>query len=573
MPSDSTAKKNSKFEDQCLHILQKLGIEIRTKEERNGLLIFAGRKGEKDWFVLASPTMKRANARINDLLRGYAAIGYQVALLSPSFTSIGKGIQGALLITGRKFHAELKERDTAEDAYGVALRYIAEGKYEDAVALLTGVVQYQGHEPLLSLGLAYYRLGLYRDALEAYRRADARQRTRASLAGMASSYSRLAEWDEALRCYEELLGMEPEDEEALRESSKLLLLKGNCSEALKQAEKLVSVTGSDEDRALAAIARLKLGEEDKALEILRKLYTLPLEQKETHDSHTAPLMSNSATLLLEKISSSGMLKDDEDAQKLFRLLINLERTDAAEAAAYLAERKESGSQIVMEEKERLSYIRGQFSESELLGRLLLARKFEPEYRRRIASSLFRERKTREAIEFLHGMDDPVTTSFIIAARLVLGEDRLPSTLKGHRFADIRNNILFAELKRDGEGSEKFAGIDHLPAAVNNMGVALFLEGREEEARTALGSLKNSRTAMANLGIIMLHSRKYKEAASLLSTALQTSGRASAFESLGEAYYALHDFDRARESFTHAIELDPTMRRAKRNLKRLSKITA
>jgi Flp pilus assembly protein TadD len=104
-----------------------------------------------------------------------------------------------------------------------------------------------------------------------------------------------------------------------------------------------------------------------------------------------------------------------------------------------------------------------------------------------------------------------------------------------------------------------------------------LQSREktEEAimayETSLELDGNNPWARNNLGLIQILHGNYDVAVELLEGAVETSDTVPYFfNNLGMAYEGTRDFERAREAFAEALELDPEYTRAATNLARIKK---
>ena len=99
-------------------------------------------------------------------------------------------------------------------------------------------------------------------------------------------------------------------------------------------------------------------------------------------------------------------------------------------------------------------------------------------------------------------------------------------------------------------------------AENNFAYALIKQGRSDEAiahfRAASALEPGDATSQLNLGIYAQQHGDLEQAAAryanVLRLATDAQLRASAYANLGSVYFALHDYDRARQNFDAAIEL-------------------
>jgi|GEM_PF-3123038 len=571
------------FLDKCTLILESMGIFIKGREEWKDILLLRGKSEDAEWFIAALPQGVGAPQGINDILKGYAGLGLKIAVLSPSITAAGKNIPNAVLITGRKFKEMYAS--IAGDGMTALLRYMAYEKYDRAAELLKNTADKQkSREALLIGGQFFERIGEYQQALESYRMAFKKYSVPQALRGMATVLGAMGRYDEAISCYSRLLEKDGNDLSALRGRAIIYLNKGMLAEAIRDLEIVVEKSADPEDIIHLAAARLLSGERGKAKQLLKQLPSekrtplaramielLNLGAEEVSKGNKESMhekIENEQNGMIASIQRSGLLEDELQTEKLVKLLAHIETKDARSALMEIVKRQENGSLLFMELKEDITFNSGQFGEAELLGRLLLARKFDNEYRRRIACSLYNQGKHREALEFLSGMEDSVTRAFRGAIRLKLNE----RVIDDSPFPDIRNNTGVSLLREGRDASEYFMDMEYLPAALNNLGVSLHISKEDDEA---VESLKKAGAylweAKQNLGMIYMDRGMYSEAAEMLEASVKFNPRAELFNDLGIAYAKLEKYDMAKKSFSRALELNPDFKKSRKNLKRLERL--
>jgi tetratricopeptide (TPR) repeat protein len=166
--------------------------------------------------------------------------------------------------------------------YDFAVALIREKKYEQAIGPLRRAVK---DDPQLAaawtdLGACLQATGKPAEAIEPYRKALALEKSANALAGLALSYARTAQTDQAIETYRELVATEPDFPGARYNLGRTLYDAQRYSEAVPVLEAaLMADPGSYQICFLLGVCHYQTGEYQKAAD----MYKQALAQKRTSD--------------------------------------------------------------------------------------------------------------------------------------------------------------------------------------------------------------------------------------------------------------------------------------------------
>lgn len=158
-------------------------------------------------------------------------------------------------------------------------RLIQAGRHDDAIDLLTGVLEDDptNLSALLNIGIAYTESGRNAAALQAlrfYLRHD--EKNCEAWEAIGCAHLRRKEYDEAERCFERAMDLDPENASVLRNYSVLLSRTDRGRESYLTLRKSRGLNPNDllTTFALASACRF-LGRDNEALELYRELSAFP----------------------------------------------------------------------------------------------------------------------------------------------------------------------------------------------------------------------------------------------------------------------------------------------------------
>ncbi|MEM3852053.1 MAG: tetratricopeptide repeat protein [Methanomassiliicoccales archaeon] len=579
------------FRKQCASLLQKMGIEHEGCEARRGYDIYRGRRKGERYFVIAMPQAPKGGAKIGEMISAAQKLGEKVVIISPAHLRAFTSKRGVMSITGTKFEESVNGgMGKEEEILKTAEALFRQGKFEEAAHKLTSVEYADDRRFHMLLGRIMLRLGRYEEAREYFQLAVSIEESEDALLGLADAYMRLGNREEEIECCDRLLSISPGNSDALRRKAAALQMLGRTEEAINCYRQITSADPRDEEAwrnmAMAyfrmgnveqsvAILDERIGQGDDEARLLKDMILIRRADAATRqDSDEVPEDKKDASLLT-KIKENGLLTSEGGVDRCIRFLHALGTEEAAAALCELLSGAESGSLYFMEMKEKMVFERGEFGEAELLARLLLARKFDNEYRRRIAASLAFQGKYREALEFTEGMEDPVSVSFRQACLLHLKSTEPLPTPAIDNFSSTENNraVGFLIAGKRTEAESIFRQILPSISAANNLAVLHHLEGRSTEAASLLSSPSNLKNwvVAGNLGTLLFEKEKYEEAAKLLPEAVAHHNTAELRNMLGVALAESGRYDEAGEQFRRAVQIEPEFKKAKKNLRRLNKM--
>jgi tetratricopeptide (TPR) repeat protein len=175
-------------------------------------------------------------------------------------------------------------REEAEEMIGGADQLLAEGKYDEAIALYNEYLK--EHQDLfkvyLLIGSAYYKKGDYDKAIEAYQKVlEQEPEDENALLGIGNAYIRKTEYDKAKDYFVKLAGLRSNDPDIMYTLAEIMLDSGQTASAIEYYSKVIELNPKFAD------AYMKLGyayyaekQWQKAVEQLEKFVEIAPDRPE-----------------------------------------------------------------------------------------------------------------------------------------------------------------------------------------------------------------------------------------------------------------------------------------------------